>query len=811
MKVRIHQIMAVAVLLVSGGVYLKTAAPTVSFWDCGEFISCSYTLGVPHPPGSPLYLLLGRLFTFLPIGEDAAFPVNLMSVIASAVAAMLVYLITVRLIRLAEGDTEDRTQGLWREAPAVVGGATAALMLAFSDTFWFNAVEAEVYGFSIMMMALAVWLGLYWMDRSGRPGSTRVLLFTAYLMGLSGGLHLLCLLAVPSLLMLLWFQKPDALRDPKLWALAPLLFALGYSTYVALYVRSGLNPIIDENNPENWANFMLFLKREQYGTESMLLGAFDRRAPFWDYQMGTVFLKYFLNQFPTPGLRFVTTAFRKASDAGMFPVQISLAPYVLGLWGAWVHWRQDQQRFWAMAVLFVLTGVGLTVYLNMPDPQPRERDYVFVGMFAVFAVWMGVGAWRALRWLWDKGGQAAAVPVAVLFLLMPAGLAGTLYDSHDRTGDYVAYDYAHNILASCDEGSVLFTNGDNDTFPLWFLQEVIGYRKDVRVVNLSLLNTNWYIKQLRDQQPQVQIQYTDAYIDGVLTAYTREAVMQSGRFWPEDREVTAAGMTWTVPASPYQFLRVQDVMVLKILDWNHGERPVYFAITVPEENRLNLEDHLQMEGMVYRVVREQNPGIPIERTRRHLFDVYRYRGVTDPNVHRDETAQNLLVNYQVAFLELGEHYRRKGLAEAAYEAYKRCEAVAVPPEDWKAYLLLSGAMQRIGRTDEIDRLLGRALDAKVFDQTTKMGAVADVMMEFERYEQAAAIFTTLIEKGEAVELALFNRAVARERLGQLEAALEDLREVEALAPNDGGVAEAVEIVRRKLEASRLQKGEEGKE
>ena len=814
MNPTVHRVGAATVLLISFGGFLKTVAPTVSFWDCGEFIACSYILGVPHPPGAPLYLLLGRLFTFLPFGEDPAFPMNLMSVITSALAAMFVYLITVRLILLTrEGDAEG--EGLWRDLPVVVGGMTAALMLAFSNTFWFNAVETEVYGFSIMLMTMAVWLGMRWMVRPGQPGSRRLLFFVAYLMGLAGGIHLLCLLTVPTLLILIWFEDRDLLKDPKIWAIAPMLVVLGYSTYAALYVRSGLNPMIDENNPENWTNLMGFLKREQYGAESMVLGIFNRKAPFWDYQLGSMYLKYFFDQFPVPGFRFVSEAFRKATGPEVLPVRISVLPYLLGFGGMAIHLLRDSRRFLALFALFLLTGVGLVVYLNMPDPQPRERDYVFVGSFAVFAIWIGMAGETTVRWLRQRlpAAQGAAqagrlsallVLASAALLLMPAGMAGGLYKTHDRTGNHIAYDYAYNILASCEPEGILFTNGDNDTFPLWFLQEVMGLRKDVRVVNLSLLNTGWYIKQLRDLHPGVLIQYTDAYIDGVLTRHTRAALMRAGRFWPRDREVTAAGMTWTVPAFPWRVLRIQDVMVLKIIDWNAWGRPIYFATTVPDENLLGLEGHLEMEGMVFRLVREKARPIHPERARRNLFEVYRYRGVTDPAVHRGETALNLMVNYQAAFLHLAEARRLEGQVEEAHRVLKWCEDFAVAPESWTGYLLLAGGMHQLGRADEFRRLLDRALATEAADETAKQGAVAEMLMGFKRFEEAVALYTDMVDRGMNVPLALFNRAVARQRLGQLEGALEDLQMLARLTPHDGDVARAIRMIRGELEQKRQQ-------
>lgn len=785
---------AVGVFLISLAVFVKTAAPTVSFWDSGEFIACAFTLGIPHPPGAPLYLLIGRLFTMLPGWEDPALPMNLISAITSALAVLFVYLIAVRLVLLGWSVGE---RNVIRVSGAV-GGAVAALMLAFSDTFWYNAVETEVYGFSIMLMAMSLWLGLRWMERAGEPNSHRILYFIAYLMGLAGGVHLLCLLTVPTLLMLVWFRKPELMKDPRAWAFAALLFVAGYSTYASLYIRSGLNPMIDQNNPETWANFIRFLGREQYGAESMLLGVFNRKAPFWDFQIWTMYIKYFVAQFPVPGIGFVSEAFRRATSPEVDLVRISVVPYILGCWGIWEHWRRDARRFWAFAALFVLSGVGLSIYLNMEDPQPRERDYVFVGSFALFCVWMGVAASAVIRGAYKLRGGAAAIAAAGLLLAMPGALAASLYPTHDRTGNRFAFDYAANILNSCDPDGILFTNADNDSFPLWYQQEVMGLRKDVRVVNLSLLNTPWYIRQLRDLEPKVPVRYTDIYIDQVLTAHTPAAVRQSGRFWPETREVQAAGLKWTVQGMPGRVLRVQDVMVLKIVDWNEWARPVYFALTVPDGNRMGLGDHLEMEGMVFRLVRRMASPVHVQKTRKHLMDRYQFSGVSDPEVHRNRTARNLLANYPAVFLRLAEALAEEGDRDGAYDVLRFCEKHALPPEHWQGAALMAALMHHLDRPEETQRLLKIVLDSDLIDAETRLGTAAELQLQIGRYDAAIELYDRMIENNIQVERALFNRAASRERMGDLAGAAADLEFLLRLTPGDREVAQALETLRRRV-------------
>jgi tetratricopeptide (TPR) repeat protein len=474
-------------------------------------------------------------------------------------------------------------------------------------------------------------------------------------------------------------------------------------------------------------------------------------------------------------------------------------PLLLGCFGAVWHARRDPWRFVSMAVLFVLTGIGLAVYLNMPDPQPRERDYVFVGSFIVFAVWIGMGARQAILWASSRG-KAFAQVVAVASVCLPLGLAWASHGDHDRSNNWIAHDYAYNMLASCEPDALLFTNGDNDTFPLWFLQEVVGFRKDVRVLNLSLLNTSWYIKQLRDNAPTLPVNYTDSYIDDVLTAYTREAILRSNRLWREDRAVSAAGMTWTIPAASIGILRVQDVMILKLVDWVNWQRPIYFGTTVPDNNLIGLRDHLEMDGMVYRLKPEKADVVNIEKTRRHLFEVYQYRGITDPGVALEENALELLVNYHVAFLQLSEMLRVAGRMDEAFEVVQKCEEVALSPKSWNGALLLAGSMGRLDQTEEVLRLVQVALDVDAFDRPMQYASAAQTLLNYNLHTEAIGLYTRMLDEGLNVEIALYNRAVAFESVGDTEAAKRDLLTLDLLVPGAPEVKEGLELLQRKIDA-----------
>jgi hypothetical protein len=797
----LHRLVGVGVFLITLAMYLKTMAPTVSFWDCGEFIACSYIMGVPHPPGAPLYILLGRLFSLLPIYE-VAWRVNLMSVLSSALAIWCAYLSTVALARRALGGSSLQAFGDNRDITVLLGGVVSALSLAFSYTFWYNAVEAEVYGYSIFFTALSVWLILYWEGTSHGQANDRWLLLIAYLFGLGGGIHLLCLLTVPTLLILVWFADARLRRlillllGVGVWAflalavLGPgkpsniaiglallgllaymyqtdrrscwlllgvgLLFGLGYSTYGALYIRSGLNPAIDENDPETLVMFMKFLNREQYGTDSQLLGMLTARASrtyqFWDQQM-----KYFFQQFPFPLLR-PTVEFRQATSNQPHFIDVSLVPYLLGLGGLLWHQRHDWQRFAAVMAMFIVMGFGLSMYLNMPDPQPRERHYVFGGMFFAFALWIGLG-WTALvEYARSNVAQLRGpllVGVACIGLLLPAGIAWELYHQQDRTGDRIAYDYAYNILESCEPQGILFTNGDNDTFPLWFLQEVEGIRRDVRVVNLSLLNTGWYIKQLRDREPQIALELTDNYIDSTLTDTQYVDLYQ--RLWQEPLASQVHSTLKKVgldieftPQGGHELLRVQDMMILAILNWNAWKRPIYFALTVAGSNRLYLDPYLRMEGMVMRLVKERDLGPDSEKLAHNLFEVYRFSGLQDPDIYKDDNTTRLLGNYRACIMQLGEMQLDQGRNE---EMIKTLEwGRARVPFAWDGFYMGSQILQEGGHIDLAAEYLeaaglwlleeyGRAPQA---DFET-LNAIANLLVNsYKAYEHGAHIYQGLI-------------------------------------------------------------------
>ena len=699
--IRLNKLIALIILIISFVVYFDTMAPTVSYWDCGEFIAVSHTLGVPHPPGSPFFLLLGRIFSMIPFNEDIAFRVNIISPIVSALAVMLLYLSTVKVVTHWRGKVKNITDVLI----VFGGGAAGALAFAFTDSHWFNAVEAEVYAFSTFFTAIVVWLILLWNEKADESGHERYLLIIAYMIGLATGLHLLNLLAIPFVTLIVYFRKfkvewksfginviitaiiffvihNGIIKGlPKMaagflgvggtallilsvfglmaWSImnkqhilsiastSIALVLIGYSTYSMIFIRSNQDPTIDENDPETVKSMISYLEREQYGS----VGQFPRRfrglkqmyevvgppanngsyssrqksqyrktdinkqwSFFWDYQIKKMYNRYFLWQFagrgPSRG-EGVTPMGANSREDGVYWSQFGIPlALLLGLLGMIYHGSKDQRMSFSVMSLFLLTGYAIILYLNQDDPQPRERDYSYVGSFFAFSIWIGAGVAAIGEFIQNKvenkelGTRLISIMLVLVILFMPGVMLSVNYHSHDRSGNYVAWDYSYNILQSVGPNGVLFTNGDNDTFPLWYLQEVENVRKDVAVVNLSLLNTPWYIKQWKEARSDETkfIDLSDKQVDAITSRLQRWEEKKVQVPVGNDPENNLGYIEWNVkPTFAGQALRVQDIMVLRIINDAEWRVPIYFAVTVSQSNRIGLDSYLDMQGLTFQL------------------------------------------------------------------------------------------------------------------------------------------------------------------------------------------------------------------
>ncbi len=745
---RAASLVAVIALLISGAIYFITLTPTVPFWDSGEFIAVSYILGVPHPPGTPFFVLIGRIFTLLPFGSVAQ-RVNALSAVSAALCVLLTYLSTLRLIRKAQGPERQP----WHEWVAIAAALIGALMLAFSDTFWENSIEAEVYQMMSLAQILVFWLGLRWWDAHDRKPTVGPLLLATYVMWLSVGLHLgvgimgiplLVLVAMVDLNVAVLFLMPflvlvrvtqglekmvgyvillslvtfwiytlkgklsgmvaavatilgaiamyfafgdrsfDAMsataavlavvgpmvvlslkhREGRVLLIALVLMIAGYSTHAYLPIRAALKPAVNEGAPASWDKLRDLLERRQYGEMHLL----PRRGTLQN-QLDKEFWRYFSRQWPLynaqaqPGS--VIPKFWIGSDwerplAGM-PVGATI-PLLLGLAGGIWQLTRERKTFWYTFVFLGLSTVGMIVFLNFSNNEVRDRDYFFQSGFHAYTMWIGLGvAWAItyVRQAFESDGakRMATVGASAVFGLMPVMLCANLWYTHDRSGNWVAHDYAYNMLAPLAPNSFMFTNGDNDTFPLWYIQEVEGFRKDVRVVNLSLLNTDWYIRQLRDEEPKVPITFDDR----IVNELGQGAVMDSSG----------------------RIIYTNEIMVHHILD--NARKPdgtwskqPYFAVTVPED--FGYRRNFALQGLVYDVKSDTaQAGFDEPATRKAMYETFKYRGLFlpdgswDKKVYKDENASTLTRNYAAAHLQLAFYYHERRELPKAIAEMERVE------------------------------------------------------------------------------------------------------------------------------------------
>jgi Flp pilus assembly protein TadD len=728
---RLTWFVALLVFLAAIAVYLTTQYRTVPFWDSGEFIAVSTILGIPHPPGTPFYVLLGRMFTLLPWATIAE-RVNFMSGLSAALAVMFTYLVGFKMIRMiqtrgrAAGDGPAPASDQWI---AHLGAVVGALMIAFSDSFWENATEAEVYATMSFAQILVLWLGLRWWEEHEKKPTAMPLLLATYLMWLCVGLHLgVALMSVPLLGLVALLDRKVALvflvpfltsllvtmglerlaggvlllsvftflayawqkklngwvvagaaaaaiagvrvafsdaaftpgtallsaaallvpltllarrhREGRILALALALVVIGYSTHVYLPIRAAQHPAINEGDPSTWESLRDLLERKQYGEMNM----FERRGRFVETQLNKEFWRYFRRQWPV-----IPSG---DTNGPVFPIDEpwrGVIPLLLGVAGAAWQARRERISFVAQFLFVGTSTAGMILFLNFSDKEVRERDYFFQTGYHAFAVWIGLGAAWLVTWVRDSFGagparRAAGAAAAAAMLAMPVGLLWNLWFTHDRRENFVARDYAFNMLMPLAPNSYVFTNGDNDTFPLWYLQQVEGVRPDVRVVNLSLLNTDWYIRQLRDEEPKVPIALDDKTIKALGRGYVFD---DQGR---------------VIYTSQYMVQHIIDQS--RAPDGGWVKQP-YLAVTVPDHH--GLDPYFSPEALVYRVNRDSlHSGVDVAATEKAIYETFRYRGLFtadgawDSTVYKDENASTLSRNYAAAHLQLAFHHRRNG-------------------------------------------------------------------------------------------------------------------------------------------------------
>lgn len=803
-------------------VYVLTVERTASWWDCGEFIASAYKMQIVHQPGAPLFLMIENVFSNFALGDGSriAFWMNVGSAVCSGLTILFLFWTVTALARNVFVGT-DRHQEVSKQHTFLImaAGVVGALAYAFTDTFWFSAVEAEVYAMSSLCTAVVFWAILKWEARADEPQADRWLVLIAYVMGLSIGVHLLNLLVIPAIALVIYFRKTKESTSSGilkslglgvvvlaliLWgviqytikmaayfdlffvnslglgfgygvaffallvvgglvygifysikkmkpllniALISLAFILfGYSSFAMIMIRAKADPTLNNSDPDNAFTFLSYLNREQYGDDPLFKGkyfdakvtavedgrkiyrkdkdkytvaktatkaSYDRETLFprihsekgdhpdyyreylglgpdekpnfahnlkffFGYQIGHMYGRYFLWNFAgrqndqqgqgtfTEG-NWISGI--KPIDNMMIGGQNNLPtsektqaarntyfflPLILGLLGAFWHFGKRQRDAGVVGLLFFFTGIAIVLYLNQSPLQPRERDYAYAGSFYAFSIWIGLGVLAIADFLSKKVNAKMAGGIATVAGLLagPVILIAQNYDDHNRSEKLLARDMARNYLESCAPNAILFSYGDNDTYPLWYAQEVEGIRTDVRVVNLSLLSADWYMRQMmkkvndadalpinidpelvkdgvRDviyyqdygipgyvevddllkimlsDNPQNKAQLQGGELVNLLPTNKMELVVDkeaviANNVVPKDwEEMITDTMRWTYPM---KYVSRAELSIMSILANNNWKRPIYFTITTPTENYIGLDRFLVSEGFAYRLM-----------------------------------------------------------------------------------------------------------------------------------------------------------------------------------------------------------------
>ncbi|HLO58211.1 MAG TPA: DUF2723 domain-containing protein [Bacteroidales bacterium] len=982
-------------------VYLSTIEPSASFWDCGEFISSAFKLEVGHPPGAPFFMLLGRFFTLFAGDHLTRVPVMVNSMSALFSAATILFLfwsITHLAKRLIVRENEMTTGNLI----AIIGsGLVGALAYTFSDTFWFSAVEGEVYASSSLFTAIVFWAILKWENVADEKHANRWLIFIAYMMGLSIGVHLLNLLAIPAIVLVYYFRKYPVTKGGlfkalgisviilggimyviipgvvKIASIFELLFVnsfglpynsgvlfygilliglivyglwysvkkgkallntailvvtvilIGYSSYACLVIRSAAETPMDQNDPEDLFSLLYYLNREQYGDRPLLYGQYfnapvtgtkpgspyyykengkyvendfrikynydsrfttifprmyssddegghisayiqwanlkesdlfqprldkngqpvrnnegkivydhskARKKPtffqnirfFWKYQVGHMYFRYFMWNFSgrqndiqanykteinkgnwISGIPFIDEA--RIGNQKSLPDEMKnnkarnryyMLPLILGLAGLYYQYKKDRNNFRVTMMLFFMTGLAIVIYLNQSPLQPRERDYAYAGSFYAFAIWIGLGVLAIYDGLKKVTPATSAATLATLSSLVavPFVMGKENWDDHDRSERYAARDFAYNYLNSCDKNAILFTNGDNDTFPLWYAQEVEGIRTDVRVMNLSYLAADWYIEQMQrkayESDPAPFSLTPDKYRSGKrdvvyiidrLSGYRSlrdvidfvasddkqtkslpdvsqnvdyiptprffipvdtAIVLHNGMVPPSRAKDVLPQVAWELEPNR-EYITKNHLMILDMLATNNWERPIYYAITVSDENYLNLSNYFDMEGLAYKIVPYRSEGdmfsksgINTDKMYDNFVNKFKWGGVEKPGVYLDENITRMLGNFRNSFARLAMQLIAEHKPDSARKTLDKCLEVipeeAVPMNIYN--LLMVQGYYQVGDTVKANTIADK-IKKNTYQQLDYFVSLGKEYNNYLMYEKRVAFYT----------------------------------------------------------------------
>lgn len=804
------------------GVFLYTITPTLPFWDCGEFISCSYSLGVPHPPGTPLMILLGNMFVkiFFFI-KEVALRVNLFSAFTSALSAVMLFLISMKVFRRVN-PSPDRQEEIVNYATAFL----TSFLASFLYSFWQSAVEAEVYNPALLMILTVIYLSLIWWDKLEESNDDKFVMLIIYIAVLSIGIHMLSLLALPGALVffiiIAWrkyydlsvsliafsiffafmylamtkevlallflglflavisvvvidsLDKTRKVNYAKIFSYLGIyivLILISISTYAVLIIRARQNPYINIAAPITMRELWDVFNRKQYGPMNLL----PRKT---DYGIGTfsamieqfkLYFKYYSWQF-SPYFR--AEILNPSSAVKIFSAVFMALVSATGLYGIFMHYKKEKKTFAMIFIIFLLLSAGLVTYLNLKyspsDPnvkhierEVRERDYFYAPSYFMFMFFFAFGLRELILSLKKKRGegfplsisQIAVISFMVILAVTP--IFANIHSNVNRRNNWIADEYAKNMLDTPIDNSVIFTNGDNDTYPLWFEQVVKNYRtlnrkegKGVMVCNLSLLNTPWYIKQMRSYG--VPVGLSDSEIDNLVPVrlennevlYIRDILIRS-------IICASAGIECK---RNILYASSEDFKKLVLDNYKADSINVYFSVTVSDDARAPFRTNALLEGLAYRIVGNEEAArhpnlIDVKTTKKNILDVYNYDYILDEGIVKDDNIDRIMTNYAAGFLQLGLFYAQLDSIDLSIDYLRQGRKFYVYDRN-SVTLQISRFLIDMKRYDEAVKEIETALlNEKNEDKKIMLKAMmAEVNLEQGEYDKAIGFYLEITQR-----------------------------------------------------------------
>ena len=643
-----------------------TSYPSIGWWDSGFFVTCANNLSVPDPGGSILYVLLGRVFIILFFFLPAVKAVTLINIISAGLASVFAYYTLLIIF--------DNLPIQLSEPVKALTSFFTSLSIPFLYSIWLESTAQRIYVLGLLLTGILIYCSIKIWFSQDETEKRRLIYLIVFILGIDYTAHRLNTPFIPVVLILLIFSFRNELKQFRFWLILAGLYLLGFSLNLFPLIRSQSHPPFSMDDIQNFSQLYAWIDMKRYG-ESNFSMIFNRRAPFWSYQVDHMYLRYF-------GWNFSGT---QGNGTIFNQIYFSFIPLLLGIIG-FIYSFIKKFKLWILIfITFSLFSFGLVVYANISEGFEfiREIDRLFIPSFFVFALWIGIGLYVLMN-LVNKlllnirfTKKIAIMKLSfIAFMILPLNIIITNWFKCDRSSYYFPEDFAYNLLAGCSSNAMLFTNGDNDTFPPWYLQSVEKVRPDVALINLSLLNTSFYVEQLQrayhlfpaNSDVLNPDKFRPSRID---SAVSLKIVFKDSVNDKEDTIITEyKGRNF----GKENGLLPQDKALITLLETNCKEKPAYFSITVDPNSMAGLSSYLSAIGMIQQLVPTKGDSISPQQMEDNLLKKYRYRNFNNPDVYTDRTVNNLFNNYRHLFIQLSRYYLNKGDKEKAKEIFNFMES-----------------------------------------------------------------------------------------------------------------------------------------